>query len=540
VFVANQRLFVRSLDDVEARPLTGTDGFALVTTPKFSPDGASIIFWSSTGASGVGTWKKIAASGGVPMTLAQTAFPPYGVSWVGDVFVWGEGANGIMRAGQDGGAAERVVEVTNSEAAGNPHLLPGGNVVLFSLANRTAGGVSETRIVAQSLETGRRTTLVPKASDGRYLATGHLLYVSDGVALAAPFDVDRVAITGGATPVIEGVRMGNGRAQLAISDTGTLVYVPGPITAGITGWKVARVSRQGGITVLPIPPSAFSSVRMSRDGQRLALGSNDGKEAVVSIYDIGSAARPRRLTFHGRNQYPVWSDDGEYVAFQSDRDGDVAVFRQRANGSGVAERLTRPESGAVHTPEFWSPDGSRLLYSVTKDDRTTLWSLTLSDRRAVPLSAITSPATSLPGVTLSHDGRWMAYTSREGRTTSAVFVQPFPPTGTPYQISRDEDDGHHPVWSGDSRELIFTPGSGTRISVVPVTLGSSFSFGAETVLLRPFRNSVPSTVRTYDVAGNGDFIALVDPATDDTSGTTDRLRVVLNWTEQVSRRVPVR
>jgi Tol biopolymer transport system component len=108
------------------------------------------------------------------------------------------------------------------------------------------------------------------------------------------------------------------------------------------------------------------------DGKRIAVRSDDLKEAIVWIADVSAATSIRRLTLGGRNRVPVWSADGAHVAFQSDREGDRAIWWQRADGTTPAERLTRPDKDTAHMPESWSPDGKTLLFSVSTGDNDTL------------------------------------------------------------------------------------------------------------------------------------------------------------------------
>ena len=116
---------------------------------------------------------------------------------------------------------------------------------------------------------------------------------------------------------------------------------------------------------LKVPPDVYQYPRVSPDGTRLVFGTSDGKQAVVSTYELSGASTVRRLTFEGNNRFPIWSANGSRVAFQSDRQGDPAIWWQPADG-GTAEKLTTPEPGTSHTPESWSPDGDVLLFSETK------------------------------------------------------------------------------------------------------------------------------------------------------------------------------
>ena len=86
-----------------------------------------------------------------------------------------------------------------------------------------------------------------------------------------------------------------------------------------------------------------------------------------------------------------------------------------------------------------------------------MWTFSLQDKKATPFGGVQSsnPITAV----FSPDGRWVAYSSNEtGRP--AVYVQPFPADGTKYQLPKDTNDEHHPLWSPDGRELFYVPGPG--------------------------------------------------------------------------------
>src|SRR5262249_19668917 len=158
---------------------------------------------------------------------------------------------------------------------------------------------------------------------------------------------------------------------------------------------------------------------------------------------------------------PVWSGDGQRIAFQSDRETDLAVFWQRSDGSGAAERLTRPEPGVAHTPTSMSADGSRLLLDAKRGDTVSVQVLSLADRRlnAVAVGPLSTPS----GATFSPDGRWVLYQTVV-QATAGIFVQPFPPTGAKYQIATSSID---PVWSRDGAGIWYM--GRARLEYVRVT-----------------------------------------------------------------------
>ncbi len=268
--------------------------------------------------------------------------------------------------------------------------------------------------------------------------------------------------------VRDGVFGSGGSANFAFSNTGSLVYVPGSPSAGQQ--DVVLFDRKGVAEALKLPPGRYDYPRVSPDGKRIALATNDGKEVVVSIHELSGSSSIRRLTFGGNNRFPLWSADGRRVAFQSDREGDLAVFWQPADG-GTAERLTTPERGTSHVPESWSPNGEVLLFSATKDFVSSLWMLSMRDRKATPFGDVKD--SSLPtNAMFSPDGRWVAYQIGEAELAEGTtYVQPFPPTGTKYQIAR----GGRPLWSRDGKELFFVPAPG-RFMAVTVRTDPNFTF----------------------------------------------------------------
>lgn len=173
---------------------------------------------------------------------------------------------------------------------------------------------------------------------------------------------------------------------------------------------------------------------------------------------------------------------------------------------------------------------------------TALWVLSLKDRKAARFDAVESPATTLTGAVFSPDGRRVAYASREGRTSSAVYVQPFPATGARYQISKNADDGHHPVWSPDGAELVFNPAPGPVLNAIRVTTRPSFTSGDATPVTIPFLKSAPSVERPYDISRDGQrFLGLIDAAqTQAGAPAAPQIQVVINWFEELKAKVPTK
>jgi len=537
VYAANARLYLRSMSALDVHAIQGTEGFDGITDPVFSPDGKSVAFYAAADR----TLKRIATAGGAVVTICA-ADNPHGMSWGPHGIVFGQGRKGIMRVSPNGGPVDLIVRVKDDEEAHGPQLLPGGQHVLFTLATGTTfDRWDDAQIVVQSLTSGERTTLFKGGSDARYVPTGHLVYGDSRTIYATAFDTQRLRATGERVPMVVGVLRGaggtTGAYQFSVSDTGSLIYIPGPaVVASTERGQLAFVDRKGAIEPLKLPPGQHLFPRASPDGTRIAFGTDDGKEAIIWIFDLSGTKAVQRLTFGGNNRFAVWSPDSSHLAYQSDRDGDLAIFRQSAVG-GSAERLTKPGQGESHEPESWHPKGDALMFSAVKRSDISLWTLSLSDRTATPFGNVHSAFPT--GARFSPDGRWVAYASTTQGTT-AIYVEPFPATGVKHQLSGPGFDSPHEVaWSPDGTELLYIPKI-FGFEAVKITTQPTFAFGTAVPVPRPFRVGAPNFRTPYDMAPDGRVLGLVVPGQSEFTplNIPRQINVVVNWFEELRARVP--
>ena len=255
------QLYQRSLDQLESKPIPDTQGGRL---PFFSPEGQWVGFHSE------GALKKVSLIGGTPQTLCE-AGPGRGSSWGRDgTIVFGQ-KPGCWRVSDTGGRPKRL---TRADWCFTPQILPGGKAVVFERRDERPSS-----IWAHSLETGEEKLLVQRASQPRYVPTGHLLYTWDQKLLAVPFDLETLSVTGDSIQVFEGLWHGHGvGAVYGISETGTLAYPPS--VANRLSW-LDRHGRQQPVTEVR---RDFSSVRLSPDGKR--LGVTFGTDRSLSDLDL--------------------------------------------------------------------------------------------------------------------------------------------------------------------------------------------------------------------------------------------------------------
>lgn len=489
-----RHIFRRRLGGLEAERVEGAAGGDM---PFLSPDGDWLGFAAE------GKLKKVPITGGQPIVIAD-APDPRGASWGEDgTIVFAPAVRtGLSRVPSDGAPATALTTVAENEVGHRwPLLLPGGRAALFNV--EAASSREEDRAIdLVRLDTGERRTLVRHATDPRY-AAGHLMFGRAGRLMAAPFDVARLALTGEAVPVLDDVRMdlrATGRVFAALSSTGVLVYVPGfprPSERALT-W----VDRRGRLTPVTGERRAFRAVRLSPDGQRLAVVIQQATDDLW-VLDLRRTVWTR-LTFAGDVQMPAWTPDGARILFASTQDGPTAVYWVPADGSSAPERLSPPLAAVVDMPSV-APDGGRALVTTQAPRSDDIYSLSLTPPyRFEPF--LDSPAHEA-SPSISPGGRFVAYGSNESGRWE-IYVRPYRDAGRRWIVSTA--GGSAAKWRRDEEELFYV--EGTRMMAVPITSAPAIDIGVPRVLFdEPALAWSQIDFFRFDVTADGERFVIVKP-----------------------------
>jgi len=530
-----ERLWIRSLDSLQARPLLGSEVENAPSPFFWSPDSRFIAFGAG------GKLKKIAVAGGPAQTLCDVTSLVLGGSWNEEgVIIFGTSAGGLMRVSAEGGTATPLTTLDTSRNELHhslPFFLPDGRHFVYMRLSASAEntgayiGSLDAKPEEQNrkplLVTGYGTAYAPSAVRG----LGHLLFIRDRALLAQPFDPVRRELSG--EPIVIADRLGNflEAGLFSVSANGVLIYSD---TSG-QSFQLSWFDRQGKVQSVPTKqPGVPIDLAVSPDAQRVALAIIGPTDISLWLHDFSRGTSTRFTFSPNGNLSAVWSPDENNIIFSSSRSGGLELYKKPANG-GKDEELILKSSESKY-PTSWSRDGRFLLYTAldpkTKAD---LWVLPLQgDQKPFPFLRTEFNE---GGGQFSPDGRWIAYASDEsGR--SEIYVRPFAPDSSgganregKWQISTD--GGTEPHWRRDGKELYYLSADRREVMAVEVAAGPAFQAEVPQALFQtPPSGEIIGGLRQWDAAPDGSRFLFLTAAE---QTTQSRFTVVLNWTSLLKK-----
>ena len=428
-----RQLYVRRLDEFEAVPLRGTEN---ATMGFFSPDGSTVGFISADRL-----LKRVSLADGLVVTLARDADYSAGAVWGADDRITFGRADTIWQVSGSGGEPTQLTTLDDGKGEifhAWPTLMPGGKTVLF--ASVTGSSRDATHIEAMSLADGKRSVIVESGTFPLYAPSGHLIFFRDGALIAAPFDADRLAVTGPSVRVIDNVAVdaSAGVPLVALSENGSLLYSPRETS------RIVWVSRQGVEQPISDAPRRYTHPRLAPNGRGIVV------QADGDLW-IQDTARPTltRLTSQATagNGSQIVTPDGKRVVFRS-RTGMRWID---IDGGGQSYAIAGSTSVA-DIPNSVSPDGKTLAFiRQTSDTSGDIYVLDLHGE-AKPRAVLSTPAYE-GGAQFSPDGRWIACASDESGQMQ-VYLRPYP---GPDQKKRSVHTGWNTTIVEQEREGIVLP-----------------------------------------------------------------------------------
>jgi dipeptidyl aminopeptidase/acylaminoacyl peptidase len=354
------------------------------------------------------------------------------------------------------------------------------------------------------------------------------VYHREATLFAQAFDVDRLEPTGDALHITDELAFNstNGRGSFDVSHNGVLLYYQGqggPSGRGQTqngaqfGWR----DRGGGQLGVAGDPGQYGDFDLSPDAKFFAVTRQDpgapGADIWVTEWQRGATTR---LTLDPADDInPVWSPDGQRIAFTTFRKGNADIYVKNANGVG-------PETPLVETPanefvEDWSKDGKHIAYRLGQEAFEDIHVIPVSGDKPMTIPVVVGPYRK-DEAQFSYDGKWIAYASDESGTFQ-VYVIDFPGLKERRQVSTT--GGGQPRWDETGKRIFYRSPDGL-IMEVPLELGTPVVPGVPRVLFPAFlsaqsvaseRHQLSVTrdgnrfLLRYPNAGQGGFVGVGNP-----------------------------
>jgi Tol biopolymer transport system component/predicted Ser/Thr protein kinase len=511
------RIWVRRMDALEPLPLPGTED---AHRPFWSPDSRFLGYCTGP----VGKVKKVSVLGGPPAQVGEAI--GYDGSWGGGYFIFdntGRDTLQIIEAG--GGTVGPASSLDRSlEETGHvwPQFLPDGKHYLF-----IALGGPDSRVLKVG-EVGSMESRVLGKVDSRfqYVPSGHILYVRQGTLLAQAFDLGALAYTGEPIPIAESVSTGGSASaggSFSASNNGVLTYWVGGSEGGR---ELVWLDREGNELETLGEPAEYWQPCLSFDEKRLLVNITDPAKGSGDIWlrDLERGTATRMTFLDGDDHTPLWSPDGQIMAFVGTQDNVQQILTRRTGGGSTPAPLADP--GSAEWLSDWSSDGKWLLVEIQVNGQPDFIALP-ADGKGEPVTIASSPFPEILGK-FSPDGKWVAYQSPESGTWE-VYVQSFPEGTDRWQVSTE--GGTCPQWRKDGKELFYLTLDRT-LMVVDVQEGDGFKVGVPTRLFTSRVRGRFDTENRFLVADNGRrFLINAQVSRQQDEPVT----VILNWTAMLEK-----
>ncbi len=526
-FSTGRRLWVRSLDTLQALALPGTEGAYRMF---WSPDSLFIAFFAQ------GKLKRIAASGG-PAQILCNAPEAYGGTWNRDgvIVLPLSLTSGLFQISAGGGNPVPLAQTGASTFDAHkqfPEFLPDGRHFLYSGGDKLGGrsiyygsldGTPPIRLLPDVIGNATYVQVGGTPGQAGAVQNGYLLFRRAETLMAQRFNPTQVSLTGDPVPVAEKVGGDLLWTAFSASENGTLVYMSAADAAVQMSWK-DRTGKQVGLFG---PSGTYDDFRLAPDEKRIVFANNLNGNRDVWVLDSVRGVTSRLTIDPAIDDPPMWSPDGLRVVWASNRNGVFDLYIKSVNGAGQEQLLVKMGAPAGW-PEDWSRDGRFIIYQIpgttTGQD---IWIAPQPSEGAEhkPFPYLQSQFDE-KHARFSPDGRWVVYTSNEsGR--EEVYAQTFPGSGSRFQISTG--GGREPQWRKDGTELFYI--SEDRMLVAaPVKFTSSASeplqLGQPKLLFPVTQLDTFFIGRSYEVSNDGQRFLMPVIAS---GATAPPLTVVLNW-----------
>jgi len=484
--LGNFNLWLRKLNSKAARKLEGTNG---AEYPFWSYDDKFLFFFDS------GKLKKIDISSGAEVDICNAVNGRGGdINKNGQIVFAPNSTGGLYIVSANGGTPKEIVKsdsLKTEESLRFPFFLPDGEHFLYTIQAKFSGSTSGDVVKVGSINSDIDKTIMNVSSNAAY-ADGYLFFVRQSTLMCQAFDPDSFELSGDIITISGNISYYDPRlfGSFSVSNSGNLIYQ----NKSAEDTRLILTDSKGNIQKSLFTVRIENNALFSPDGTKIlydALGSDD-KNADIWVYNIGRNLSTR-LTFNANyDANPIWSPDGKYIAFSSDRGHTLDIFIKSVNGTGSDSLIYR--SNFTKRPTDWSSDGRYIAFtSLNPKTKADLGIIDLKNNNATTI--LNTPFNEF-FASFSDNMKWIMYTSDEsGR--NEVYIRPFKSNEGKWQVSTN--GGFGLKWINNDKDIIY----GWQNNVYKVSVdgsGENFVVGKPELL---FSTTDKNITRLYDVARDG-------------------------------------
>ncbi len=489
-----QMIWIRSLESLDAVPLTGTENPG---RPFWSPDSKQIAYFAD------GKLRRVAAAGGPVQLIAAAANSADGAWGRNDVILFdGRRGDAIRQIAANGGTISDAVPVKGDSLAnfGWPCFLPDGeHFIYLDIRNDSDTSSLGSRVMLGSLKAGEMAEpLFNSSSRPLYDPAGYILSVEGNILTARKFNFPGDKKVGEPFPLAEvSATSTNRQADFSLSENGTLIYQP---EFSRTASDLVWVDRAGRVLDTVASNQRFWDMDISPDGKRLAYsqGSEEGFGTDVWTLDLERKVSTQATFAPGSEEWPIWSPDGSEVYYTSSDKG-WKLVRKKMSRDGDGEIFPTAGKDTSVAAIDWSPRGDclSLLYQVSGNNTDLVLYYPGPPSRFETFAS--TPFFEFQAI-FSPDGRAIAYQSVESGEIQ-LYVRELEGNGEKIQLTTEGAES--PVWSSDGRELFYYSLQG-KLKSIAISTSPSLKIGATTTLFDfPLELGGRAMTRRFIVSSDG-------------------------------------